>query len=142
MQEVIHQVGNFPFPCNALVGNFCARAVSANINAKLDLCRNHQRSAYAKVNLDLCRHTLPRGPSTPRSNCTWVESTRPAYTKVRLNMCRIPRAPRTPRFDWTWVERNLRITELLFMVHRNKVTRRKHVNGGSLLSTQRSDSRD
>ena len=111
MQEATHQVSHFPFPCPALVCHFRARAVSAHTNAKLYLGRNHQRSAYAKVHLDLCRPP-PRGPSTPRSNWTSVETTRPAYTKVRLDMDRIPRVPRTPRFDWTWVERNLRITEL------------------------------
>ena len=103
MQEVTHQVGNFRFPCYALVGYFRACTVSAHINAKLDLGRNHQRSAYAKVHLDLCRHTPPRSVYTKvQLDLGRVHEARlhqgsighgpnppvPAYTKVRLDLGR------------------------------------------------------
>ena len=86
MQEVTHQVGHFPFPCHALVGHFRARAVSAHINDKLDLCRPPPRFVYTKVQLDLGRvhearlhqGSIEHGQNPPS----------PAYTKVRLDLGR------------------------------------------------------
>lgn len=103
MQEVTHQVGHFPFPCHALVGHFRSRAVPAHINTKLDLCRNRQRSVYAKSTWTCVDPPPPRSVYTKvQFDLGRVHEARlhqgsighgqnppiPAYTKVRLDLGR------------------------------------------------------